>query len=49
MHLLLLEVRAEIQQEPTIEILPLSSWPRGYETLFMLNPTEHEIYPAHKC
>ena len=23
--------------------------PRGYKTVFMLNLTEHEIYPAHKC
>ena len=23
--------------------------PRGYQTFFMLNVTEHEIYPAHKC
>ena len=23
--------------------------PRGYKTVFMLNSTEHEIYPAHKC
>ena len=25
------------------------SWPRGYKTFFMLNSTEHEIFPAHKC
>ena len=24
------------------------SWPRGYKTFFMLNPTEHEISTAHK-
>ena len=24
-------------------------WPRGYKTFFMLNSTEHEIFPAHKC
>ena len=24
-------------------------WPRGYETLFMLNSAEQEIYPAYKC
>ena len=23
--------------------------PRGYKTFFMLNSTELEIYPAHKC
>ena len=23
--------------------------PRGYKTFFMLNSTEHEIFPAHKC
>ena len=22
---------------------------RGYETFFILNSTEHKIYPAHKC
>ena len=22
---------------------------QGYRTFFMLNPTEHEIYHAHKC
>ena len=25
------------------------AWPRGYKTFFMLNSTEHEIFPAHKC
>ena len=25
------------------------TWPRGFKTVFMLNSTEHEIYPAHKC
>ena len=24
-------------------------WPQGYETIFMLNSTEHEIDHAHKC
>ena len=24
------------------------AWPKGYKTLFVLNSTEHEIYPAHK-
>ena len=24
-------------------------WSRGYKTFFMLNSTEHEIFPAHKC
>ena len=23
--------------------------PQGYNTFFMLNSTEHEIFPAHKC
>ena len=23
--------------------------PRGYKTFFILNSTEHEVYPAHKC
>ena len=23
--------------------------PRGYKTFFMLNSTEYEIFPAHKC
>ena len=27
----------------------LDIWPQGYKTFFMLNSTEHEIYPAHKC
>ena len=22
---------------------------RGYKTFFMLNSTDHEIFPAHKC
>ena len=26
-----------------------NSWARGYKTFFVLNSTEHEIYPAHKC
>ena len=25
------------------------AWSRGYKTFFMLNSTEHEIFPAHKC
>ena len=25
------------------------TWPRAYKNFFMLNPTEHEIYHAHKC
>ena len=25
------------------------SRPRGYKTFFMLNSTEHEIFPAHTC
>ena len=24
-------------------------WARGYKTFFMLNSTEHEIFPAHIC
>ena len=24
-------------------------WTRGYKTFFMLNSTEHESFPAHKC
>ena len=24
-------------------------WPRGYKTYFMLNSTENETFPAHKC
>ena len=27
----------------------MQTWPRHYKTFFMLNLTEHEIYPAHKC
>ena len=26
----------------------INSWPRGYKTFFMLNSTEHEIFPANK-
>ena len=26
-----------------------SIWPQGYKTFFVLNSTEHEIFPAHKC
>ena len=29
--------------------LSLAAWPQGYKTFFMLNSTEHEICPAHKC
>ena len=25
------------------------TWPRGYKTFFVLNSTEHGIFPAHKC
>ena len=25
------------------------AWPRGYKTFFLLNSTEHETFPAHKC
>ena len=25
------------------------NWPQDYKTIFMLNSTEHEIFPAHKC
>ena len=25
-----------------------STWPHGYKTFFMLNSTEHEIYPTRK-
>ena len=25
------------------------AWPRDYKSFFMLNSTEHEIFPAHKC
>ena len=27
----------------------LETRPRGYKTFFMLNSTEHEFFPAHKC
>ena len=26
-----------------------AAWPRNYKTFFMLNSTEHETVPAHKC
>ena len=25
------------------------TWPPGYKTFSMLNSTEHEVCPAHKC
>ena len=25
------------------------SWPPGFNSVFMLNLTEHESHPAHKC
>ena len=25
------------------------NWPRGYKTFFMLNSSEHEIFPALNC
>ena len=25
------------------------SWPKGYDTFFLLNSTEHKIYHVHKC
>ena len=27
----------------------IATRPRGYKTFFMLNSTEHGIFPAHKC
>ena len=37
-----------------VAVLPLLSGiarsrPRGYKSFFMLNLTEHEIFPAYKC
>ena len=36
-----------------VDFVPLASedvaWAQGYKTFFMLNSTEHEIFPAHKC
>ena len=29
--------------------LKIQTGPRGYKTFFMLNSTEHENFPAHKC
>ena len=29
--------------------IDIMSRPRGYKTFFMLNSTEHEIFPAHEC
>ena len=29
--------------------LRIVTWPRDYKTFFILNSSEHEIYPAHKC
>ena len=31
-----------------VEIIRLI-WARGYKTFSMLNSTEYEIFPAHKC
>ena len=31
-----------------ILLLVAEFWPRGYKLFFILNPAEHEIYPAHK-
>ena len=56
----LLERRMSLLQElPNVYIvavLPLLSGiaynrsrPRGYKTFFMVNSTEHEIFPAYKC
>ena len=28
---------------------PPKTWPRGYKTYFMLNSSEHEIFPAQRC
>ena len=33
----------------TTACLALLTRPRGYKTFFMLNSTEHEIFPARKC
>ena len=32
-----------------LEAISEKDWPRGYKTFFLLNSTEHEIFPAHKC
>ena len=32
-----------------IEPFPKETLSQGYKTIFMLNTTEHEIYPPHKC
>ena len=51
---------SHVSGEKNIEICPDTDpapvavlyWPRGYKTyktFFILNLTEHEIFPAHKC
>ena len=50
---LTLRYQCSSYRELTNSLLEFSSfqftWPRGYKTFFMLNSTEHEIFPAHKC
>ena len=31
------------------ELSGVLSWSQDYKTFFMLNSTEHENFPAHKC
>ena len=33
----------------TFAAVAVYSWPWGHKTFFMINSTEHKIYPAHKC
>ena len=33
----------------SVLLYTILTWPRGYKTFFVLNSTEYEIFPAHKC
>ena len=38
-----------IARQERRELQHLKTKPQGYKTFFVLNSTEHKIYPAHKC
>ena len=44
---LLKQITAKQDAEKNLNVLCIR--PRGYKTFFMLNSTEHEFFPAHKC
>ena len=37
------------ESENELKLYNLEAWSWGYKSLFMLNSTEHDIYPGHKC